>query len=60
MKLIDNETKTVITEIELKYTPRISEHIKFESSIYKVNQLEYNEKGINIYVTKTNNEVFFF
>jgi hypothetical protein len=60
MKLIENQTKTLITEIELKHIPRINENIIYESSIYVVNQLEHSESGVNIYVTKTNNEIFFF
>lgn len=60
MKLIDNQTKTLITEIELKYIPRVNEHIKYESLIYVVNQIEHTEKEVNVYVNKTNKEVFFF
>ena len=60
MKLRENESRKLISEIELAFLPRKEEIIKFNSKQYKVLGLIHSETEIEIIVKEEKENITFF
>lgn len=60
MKLIDQTSKELIGEIELKYLPQKEDKISYKNENYHINEIIHSEENISFIVSKANSDISFF